>query len=112
MADIDLTVQQIIPTGLVVVHTGSLSIANTYKLRNDGRSFIRVVNGGGSPCNVTIATPRTVGGLAVADQSASVAAGTEENIGPFPPSIYNDSIGDVDITFDFITTVTVAALRV
>ena len=111
MADVTISVQNIVVGGLVVVHTSGLNIPDTHKVRNDGQTFIRVVNGGGSPAVVTIATPTKVGGNAIADRVVSVAAGTEQNIGPFPPGIYNDSNGDINITFDFVTTVTIAALH-
>jgi len=103
--------QNIDQDGLVVVHTGSLSTSNNYIIRNDGKMFIRVVNGGGSPAVTTIVTRNSVAGNAIADRVVSVAAGTEQNIGPFPPSVFNDSNGDVDVSFDFITSVTLASLH-
>ena len=112
MADVTISVQNIVQAGLVVVHTGSLNIPDTHKVRNDGQTFIRVVNGGGSPAVTTIATPGNVSGNAIADRVVSVAAGTEQNIGPFPTGVFNDSNGDINITFDFVTTVTIAALHV
>ncbi len=111
MADIDLTVQKILPTGIVVTHLGSLSISNNYLARNDGRMFLRVVNGSGGPVVCTIVSRNQVGGLAIADQAVTVAAGTEQNIGPFPPSIYNNTDGDIDASFDDITSTTIAALQ-
>ncbi len=111
MSDVDITVQNILQSGLVVIHTGSLNIPDTHKVRNDGRTFIRIVNGGGSPTTVTINTPGNRGGNAIADRAVVVTNGTEQNIGPFPPSIYNDSNGDINITLSFVTTVTIAALH-
>lgn len=111
MADVTITPQNIDQDGLVVVHTSGLNIPDTHKIRNDGKTFLRVVNGGGSTCNVTIATPGNVAGNAVADRVVSVAAGAEQNIGPFPTGVFNDSNGDINVTFDFVTSVTLAALH-
>ncbi len=111
MTDVVVTPQNIDQDGLVVVHTGSLLITNNYIIRNDGRMFIRVVNGGGSPAVTTIVTRNKVAGNAIADRVVSVEAGTEQNIGPFPPSVFNNSDGDIDVSFDFITSVTLAALH-
>ena len=111
MADIDITIQPIVVGGLTVTHLGSLSASNNYKVRNDGKVFVRIVNGGGGTSICTIATPGSIGGNAVADRAVSVLAGTEQNIGPFPPAIYNDSNGDIDVTFDVITSVTIAGLH-
>ena len=111
MPDVAVAVQQILPTGLVEVPTGSLSVSDTYESENDGGTFIHILNGGGSPDTVTIISNKTVGGLAVADQAVVVAAGTEQLIGPFPPDIYNNSDGQIQWTHSFITTVTHAALH-
>lgn len=107
MADVVWTPQKCLPTGVVPSPESGLSVSDNYKVRNDGKIFLRVINGGASPCVVTIATPGTVGGLAIADQAVSVANGATELIGPFPPSIYNDGSGDLDVTLSYITSVTV-----
>lgn len=111
MANVTVAPQNIVPAGLTVIHTGSLSTSNNYKIRNDGRMFIRIVNGSGGSVVVTIVTQKQVGGNAVVDRAVTVLTVTEQNIGPFPPSIYNDSNGDIDVSFDVITSVTIAALH-
>lgn len=112
MADVRLTVQKCTPNGITPTNTGSLSVANTYQVRNDGKTFLHVINGGGTECNVTIDTPGNVGGLAIAQQTVAVPATTGDvMIGPFPPAIYNDPSGDLNVTFDFITSVTVATVQ-
>lgn len=112
MADVRLAVEQILPSGLAATYTGSLLIANTYQVRNDGRTFVHFKKSGAGACNVTIATPSTVGGNAVADRVVEVPATTGDKfIGPFPPHIYNDGSGDLNITLSEITGLTVAVLR-
>ncbi len=111
MADVAVAVQRILPTGLEEVPTGSLSVSDTYESENDGGTFIHILNGGGSDDTVTVITNKTVGGLAVADQTIVVTAGEERLIGPFPPDIYNNADGQIQWTHSFITTVTHAALH-
>jgi len=77
---------------------------------NSGKEFIHVVNGGGSPCVVTVPTPATVKGLAVEDKTVSVPAGEERMIGRFDPGLYNQS-GRCRVEYDQVTTVTVAVFR-
>lgn len=111
MADVAVSLQAVVPAGLAETLTGSLSVANTYQTPNDGRVFIEVANGGGSPDTVTIITNKTIGGLAVADRTVLVAAGATKLIGPFPPDIYNDADGLLNWTHSFITSVTHRALH-
>jgi len=111
MADVAEAVKKIVPAGLTGTYTGSLSVSNVYQFLNDARIFIHVKNGGVSPDTVTIVSQKTVGGLAVADQTVAIAAGAEAMIGPFNPDIYNDANGKVNFSHSFITTVTQAAFH-
>lgn len=78
---------------------------------NNGNEFIYVKNGDGSPHTVTIATPATVDGLAVADREVAVPAGEERIIGPFPKATYDDTAGKVQLTYDAVTSLTIAVLK-
>jgi hypothetical protein len=60
---------------------------------------------------VTIQTPGTVDGLAIADRTVSIGTSSERMIGPFPPSYYNQADGAVYIDFDVVTGATIAAIR-
>ena len=64
---------------------------------NDGRIILEVNNTSGGSLNVTVGTPGVVDGLAVADLVVAVAAGATRLIGPFPPAIYNQSDGTVQV---------------
>ena len=62
--------------------------------------------------NVTIATQVTVDGKAVADDVINVPLTTGDvMVGPFPPGIYNDVNGRVQLTYDAVTNLTVAVVR-
>ncbi len=111
MADVRLTPQTLADTGITPSYTGSLATTNTYKIRNDGRTFVHFKKAGAGDCTVTIQTPKTVNGLAVAEQTVTVAATTgDKMIGPFAPSVYNNKLGDVNITLSEITGLTVAVV--
>lgn len=106
-----LTVQVISRSGLAP----SFAAANTdgHAVPNDGRMFVHVKNASGSAVTVTIQTPGTVDGMAVADRTVSVAATTGERmIGPFPPSQYNQiaaDVGSIYVDFSAVASVSVAA---
>jgi hypothetical protein len=47
----------------------------------------------------------------VGDDVVNIPAGQRRKIGPWPPSIYNDLNGRVQLTYDGVTSVTVGAFR-
>jgi hypothetical protein len=62
---------------------------------------------------VTIDTPNTVDGHAVAQQTVTVPATTGDVFaGPFPKSVYNDSQGDLTFTLSDVDGLTAAALEI
>ena len=79
---------------------------------NDGRTIIAVLKTGGT-CEMTFQTPGTVDGQAIAELlvTPAVAATQYTLIGPFPPSIYNQSDGTVYVDIDDETTFSLGAFR-
>ncbi|GEC02956.1 hypothetical protein SSP24_06110 [Streptomyces spinoverrucosus] len=71
--------------------------------------FLYVANGDAASKTVTIATPGTVSGLAVADASLVVAAG-DHGIIPLA-NVYRGANGRAAITYSAVTGVTVAAFE-
>jgi hypothetical protein len=71
--------------------------------------FLYVANGDASAKTVTVATPGTSKGLAIADASISVAAGDHAII-PLN-DIYRGTNGRAAITYSAVTSVTVAAFE-
>lgn len=119
MARTELAVQDCVVAGLNPTMTAA--IADGHAFVNLGENiFLYVDNGGGSAVAVTIETPGTVDGNAIADLSVSVPAGESRFIGPFKRSVYNqdDSAGDtgldkvVFVDTDIQTSVTYAAVKV
>jgi hypothetical protein len=105
-----LTVQNIVRAGLEPSYDAAAAGGDEFA--NTGDEFIHVKNGDGSSHTVTIETPATVDGLAVADRDVAIPAGEERMIGPFPGSTYNDGDGMVQLTYDGVTSVTLAVLKV
>lgn len=108
-----LTVQQIDrdTNGLAATYpapsTTELSIPN-----NDGRMFLDVRNTGATTQTVTVQTPNTVAGLAVAEYVATIPPTTGiQVIGPFPTSAFNQSDNAVYVDLSASTTMTVACFR-
>lgn len=102
MATVTLTVQDSTRSGATLTYTASgasplLNVADTFTFANSGNEAVIFQKSGANPCTVTIDTPGTVDGLAVANRTGTVAAGTGDAIatttvvmfGPFPPNIYN-----------------------
>lgn len=102
MATVTLAVQDITRAGVTTTYTtaGSsplLNTSDTFTFTNTGKEYIIFQKTGSGACTVTIDTPGTVDGLAVAQRAVTVAAGSGDAIattslvicGPFPPSNYN-----------------------
>lgn len=113
MAEVTLTVQRALPTGVAGTYTGSLSTSNTYLVRNSGRVLLDFRKSAAVDCVVTVQTPATLGGLAVAEQTITVPATTGQRFcGPYPPRIYNDGAGDLRFTLSDVDGLTVAVLEI
>jgi hypothetical protein len=75
-------VQSGVDPGLVNAASGGDTFSNT------GREFLYVNNGHSAAINVTIVTPQTVEGLAVADQVTSLSANKDKFYGPLPTATF------------------------
>lgn len=111
MATVTLAAQNVIESGLTPTRTSGLSISNTYQVANDGRVFLHFEKSGLGSCDVTVVTPGSVDGHAIADLVVTVPATTGDVlIGPFPPAVFNSG-GMLSFTLGEITGLTVAVLR-
>jgi hypothetical protein len=100
-------------TGLTPAYT---AVTATDNFTPDADTFLHVKNGGASPDTVVVVTPGIApGGLAIADVSVSVPAGSERMIGPFPAEQFADPAntvpGNAGVTHSFTTSVTVACIQ-
>ena len=75
----------------------------------DGKRWARIKNGNAGTVTVTVATPATYRGRAVADDSISIPTGQEAEVGFWDPDLYNDSNGNVTVVCSPTSSVTIAA---
>src|SRR5512139_1133774 len=119
MSTIALTVYDMSRTGLSVTRTAAgasplLNVVDTFQFNNTGKEFLHFMKSGAGACTVTISTPGTVDGLAIADRTVTVAATTGDIIiGPFPPATYNTAgtATFAGFTVSEVTGLTVAIVR-
>ena len=111
MGDIRLVPQDLITAGVTVTRT-AIATANTYQVKNDGQVILNFRKTGAGVATITIVTPETRDGLAVADRTLSIPASTGDvAAGPFPQVTYNNSSGDFEFTTDDETGLTCAVFR-
>lgn len=101
MADQRIVVQKLKRTGdgITPSYEGSLSTSNVYQVNNAGKVYLQFKKSAGTVCVVTVITPPSLDGNAVADLTVTVPADTGDKMfGPFDPSVYN-VLGDHDLEF-------------
>lgn len=98
--------------GATVAATQNVPLtADTHKFLNDGKTIL-LFDKGSNACTVTVTTPNTVRGVAVADPTFTIAANTEDQvIGPFAPDVFNDADGYVSFTISEQTAITCTVVR-
>lgn len=83
---------------------------------NSGSTLLYVKNGDSTGHDVTLQIQNTLelGGitLSITDPTVTVPASDEKIIGPFPTQWFNDDNGQVNISYDATTSVTVGVLEV
>ena len=99
--------------GLALPAAEAAAAVATTTIPNNGSVLVRIVNGGASPVTVTFGIQKKVLGNAITQAifSESVANGTAKIYGPFPPSVFNDVNGNLNITFSAEASVTVGAYQ-
>jgi|GEM_PF-3083772 len=114
MAEVRFEPEKVRRIGLAAIYHGSLSVGNTYLIRNDGKTILHFKKSGTGDCTVTIQTPKAVDDLAVAERTVVIPASSGDKfIGPFPPRVYNDfGSQDLKFTVDEVTGLSVAVLQV
>lgn len=114
MARADISAQQVVVGGLNPSFSAAVADGDVF---DAGRVALWVENGSGSPITVTIPTPATVSGLAVAEAGGSVPAGGFRLFGPFPRSVFGQPVGDADagrvhVDYSAVTDVTRALITI
>lgn len=109
MARQTLAVQQVDRDGLDPAYTAA--VVDGHAVDNTDRPFVHVKNGSGASVDVTVPTPGSQDGQALADLTVSVPAGGERMIGPFPGRTFAQPDGTVHVDLSAVTSVTLAALQ-
>lgn len=109
MARTVLTKQAIVQAGL----TPSLAAANVdgHYFEGSGTVYLEVKNASAGAIDVTVQTPATVAGLAVAELVVSIPATTgQKKIGPFMPRAFNRPAGGSDAGLVYVDFSAVASV--
>lgn len=107
-----IPVQQVTHAGLASA-TGFQAATAADKFQPGATTVLEVINTGGSPCDVVVDSkvPSNYGtDVNVGPVTVPATTGRVE-IGPFPPQRFAGSDGMADVTFSFLTGVTVRAKR-
>lgn len=97
MARTDLAVNRVTQGGIAPASV--VGTVDGHKFLNHGDVMLVIKNSGVGSHTVTVPTPATQAGLAVADQTNAVAAGATEYMGPFPPELFNQGGADANKVF-------------
>ncbi len=81
--------------------TGVVGSALGAKFRNDGRTWLHLVNGAAGARTVTVVSAQEVIGLAVADLAVVVPLSSWIPVGLFPPDTFNQPIEAGMVYIDF-----------
>lgn len=117
MARTVLTLQPTTRDGLEVTYAAG-DDANNHSFDNAGQDIILHVINGATVANVTIVTPGTLDGEAIADKTINVPASEDRFIGPFRNDLYGQAEPDagfpksVFVDLDDDTNVTIAAIEI
>lgn len=106
-----LQVQTVDLDGLTPSFAAASAGGDKFPADPDGRTFLAIKNGGASPITATIATPGKTGGLDIAEQAVTVAAGGEVWVKPARADLIRGADGLADISWSATASVTVAAVR-
>lgn len=99
-------------TAVSVATLGAVDGTNGNKFFANGKTLLRVKNAAGSQITVTVNTTRTVEGLAVADDTFTVAATTGDVVySGFSDIFHQNEAGEVHVEFSSATSVTAQVIQ-
>ena len=103
-------VQNLVKAGAAPTFTACTQV--DLQVTNDGHTILEFKNTNAATRTITVQTPGTVDGNAVADPVATIAANTGDLIfKPFAPTFYNQADGNIYVDLSAFADVTVAAYR-
>lgn len=111
MADVELTAQKLSSTETAVTDN-SITTGNTYQVdAAPGGIILEFRKTGASNATITVVTPGTVDGLAIADRTFQVDASTGKEAVWLAPEFYRNGAGQIEFTTDEGTDITVAVFK-
>ena len=110
MARVDQTVQNI-DRDAGLSPTYAAANADGEAFQNSGREIIHVKKSSAGGATLTIQTPQTIQGLAVAEKTITVPGSGEIFVKPLPPSTFNQNDGKVYLDWSSETDITIAVIR-
>lgn len=111
MPRVSIPVTQVTDTGVVQPAQTNGDATNDHQLDfNDGRVMLEISTTVSD--TVTIITPGTVGGFAVADNVITLTGTQTKLVGPLSPQTYNQPDGTVQIDIGVSTTTKFRAYRI
>ena len=106
-----IAVQDLNLDGLVnPTMTAAAALGDTVQ-NSDERVFIYAVNGSAGTINITANAQRNCNHGYIHDEVLTLLAGEDGYLGPFDKERFNTSTGDVSLTYDDVTSLTIAAIR-
>lgn len=107
MADLDA--EQIQVTGTDPTYSAAAAGGDTVPTGDD--IYVHVKNDDASQHTVTVVTPGTVAGQDIGDVAVAIPAGEARFIGPLTREHFGNADRRADLTYDAVTSVTLAVLR-
>jgi hypothetical protein len=105
-----LSTQQVAIGGIGPTYQAAAAGGDTFN--PEGRTFLHIKNGGGSPITATLTAQGSgPGGNPVSNRVITVPNAGERMVGPFDPAGFADVNNNCAITYSGVATVTVAAFR-
>ncbi len=87
----------------------AVDVAGSDKFPNTGNELVFVNNGGGVSLTVTenYGTGGTIDGQTLPNKTKVIAAGKSALLGPYPPGLYNDANGFMNLGWSATTSIKV-----
>lgn len=109
-----LSPQDLAFTGVAPTYNTAASGGDTFA--NDGKTYVHLKNSSGGSIDVTFDAVASIdtaqaGNISISDTVVTVPASGERVVGFFPPQRFNNSSGNVAMSYSSHTGLTVAVIR-
>jgi hypothetical protein len=112
MAEIERAPQKPIAQGVKATVIEGMSAADTQIIPNPNANVMLRITAGAEAIKVTVVTPNAPGGNAIADLENEIGIGETEVMGPFDPTVYNNSKNQLEVKFNKVAGVKMEVYQV